>query len=148
MKNKMKKYKKPDWAVKQIKRETGLIEDICKCGVGHPNLEFLKSHKKYSGIHGCCGCCFTKNELVLDITDFGDSESFIILAIRETKPLFVIEVIPVASSEKQPSGWVVAHKAAVKLTGIIKREGQYYPQRWQAIERAKELVEEIKHLYY
>jgi hypothetical protein len=57
----MKQYKKPKWAVKQIMRETGLVEDICKCGVGHPNKEWLKEHRKEKSfaweVHGCCGCC-------------------------------------------------------------------------------------------
>lgn len=54
------KWKKPAWAINQIIRETGLVEDICKCGVGHPNREFLSKNKGYSGIHGCCGCCSKK----------------------------------------------------------------------------------------
>lgn len=53
--------RKPDWAVDQIRRETGLIEDICECGVGHPNKDFMASCKKedlrWIGVHGCCGCC-------------------------------------------------------------------------------------------
>ena len=56
------KYKKPKWAKTQIIRETGLVEDICKCGVGHPNREFLKKNEDYSGIHGCCGCCHKKKK--------------------------------------------------------------------------------------
>ena len=53
----MSKYTKPFWAVKQIVRETGLVEDVCECGEGHPNIEFLRLHPNYSGIHGCDGCC-------------------------------------------------------------------------------------------
>jgi hypothetical protein len=52
-----KKYKKPDWAVDQIIRESGAVEDVCKHGVGHPNLEYLKDFPK-NGIHGCDGCCY------------------------------------------------------------------------------------------
>ena len=52
----LKKYKRPDWAVDQIIRENGVVEDICKHGVGHPNLEYLKIFPK-DGIHGCDGCC-------------------------------------------------------------------------------------------
>jgi hypothetical protein len=56
-----KNYKKPDWAVDQIIRENGVVEDICKHGVGHPNLEYLKERPNDKGIHGCCedSCCFT-----------------------------------------------------------------------------------------
>ncbi len=55
------KYEKPDWAVEQIRRLSGLIEDVCKHGVGHPNRDWLKQHdpdgKKYFAVHGCDGCC-------------------------------------------------------------------------------------------
>jgi hypothetical protein len=54
-------YEKPKWAVQQITRESGLIEDVCKCGTGHPNLQWLEEYdsdgKLGFGIHGCCGCC-------------------------------------------------------------------------------------------
>lgn len=54
-------YKKPDWAIDQIIREGGLVEDICEHGVGHPNKEWLAEHdpenKKSFAIHGCDGCC-------------------------------------------------------------------------------------------
>jgi hypothetical protein len=57
----MGKYKKPKWAVKQLVRESGLVEDIDEYGCGHPNLEWLKEHdpdgKKGFGIHGCNGSC-------------------------------------------------------------------------------------------
>ena len=57
------KYKKPKWAVKQIIRwdRNNLVEDICKHGVGHPNIIWLKEfdpdNSKMEGIHGCDGCC-------------------------------------------------------------------------------------------
>lgn len=55
------KYKKPDWAVDQTVRATGLVEDICEHGVGHPNIEWLKEHdpdgKLGFSVHGCDGCC-------------------------------------------------------------------------------------------
>lgn len=48
----------PTWAVQQITRLGGLVEDICEHGVGHPNKEYLKQHKQQGcGIHGCDGCC-------------------------------------------------------------------------------------------
>lgn len=54
-------YEKPDWAVKQITRASGLVEDICEHGVGHPNQEWLDKHdpsrKTGISIHGCDGCC-------------------------------------------------------------------------------------------
>ncbi len=54
-------YPAPEWAVTQIVRSTGLVEDICEHGIGHPNLAWLKLHdpdgEKGYGIHGCDGCC-------------------------------------------------------------------------------------------
>lgn len=56
-----KKYPKPSWAVSQLVREFGLIEDVCEHGVGHPNLDWLKekdpNHETTWSIHGCEGCC-------------------------------------------------------------------------------------------
>jgi len=57
----LKKYPKPEWAAYQKIRETGLVEDVCEHGVGHPNRHWLKENdpdgKKMFGIHGCDGCC-------------------------------------------------------------------------------------------
>lgn len=53
-----KLYFKPDWASHQVVRESGLVEDVCIHGMGHPNAEWLKLHdpdgSKGYGIHGCC----------------------------------------------------------------------------------------------
>ena len=55
------KMSKP-W-VKTIRRESGLVELVCKCGVGHPaygSVHWLKLHGKDGyEVHGCCGCCRT-----------------------------------------------------------------------------------------
>jgi len=57
-----KLYPKPDWAVSQIVRSSGLVEDICEHGVGHPNAAYLRIHDPDGelglGIHGCDQCCF------------------------------------------------------------------------------------------
>ena len=55
-------YPKPDWAVAQIVRSSGLVEDISKSGCGHPNAGWLKIHdpdgSRGFDIHGCDGeCC-------------------------------------------------------------------------------------------
>ena len=57
----MTKYKKPKWAVQQIIRPDrgGMVEDVCKYGVGHPNVEWLEEHPEDKGVHGCCGCCIS-----------------------------------------------------------------------------------------
>ncbi len=55
---------KPDWAVGQKMRETGLVEDLCEHGTGHPNAFWLEINdpdgKRYLGVHGCDGCCSGK----------------------------------------------------------------------------------------
>ena len=55
------KYPKPDWAITQIVRSSGLVEDICDEGIGHPNRAWLEIHdpdgEKGFGIHGCNGKC-------------------------------------------------------------------------------------------
>lgn len=49
--------------VSTIRRESGLIELVCKCGCGHPaygSVHWLKLHGKDGmDVHGCCGCCRT-----------------------------------------------------------------------------------------
>lgn len=55
------KYEKPAWAIAQLIRMSGLLEDICEHGVGHPNQAFLDANKemfdKGYSIHDCDGCC-------------------------------------------------------------------------------------------
>jgi hypothetical protein len=54
-------YKKPDWAIDQIVRSSGLVENICRHGIGHPHpasvAELEKAGIMSMGIHGCDGCC-------------------------------------------------------------------------------------------
>ena len=56
-----KRFRRPKWAVQQIYRETGLVEDVCEHGIGHPNQDWLdyydKDGKKHFTVHGCDGCC-------------------------------------------------------------------------------------------
>ena len=55
----MSEYERPAWAISQWVRETGLLEDICEHGVGHPNRDFLNKNDLPAswGVHGCDGCC-------------------------------------------------------------------------------------------
>jgi len=57
----MKNITQPAWAVGQRRRLSGLREDVCEHGVGHPNKHWLKAidpnGKKLLGVHGCDGCC-------------------------------------------------------------------------------------------
>ena len=52
-------FEKPTWAGYQLIRGSGLLEDICSHGVGHPNQMWLKEHidEAHWGVHGCDGCC-------------------------------------------------------------------------------------------
>ena len=51
-----------DWPT-HWRDDRGLMERICKHGVGHPDPDDLAYRKligvggKYDGVHGCCGCC-------------------------------------------------------------------------------------------
>lgn len=60
MTNIKKNYKAPEWAIQQVIRSSGLVEDICEHGVGHPNREWIEAHPdapEWLQIHGCDGCC-------------------------------------------------------------------------------------------
>ena len=54
-------YEHPLWAVDYFWRMSGLLEDVCEHGVGHPNRDFLKEKSPEAaeiwGVHGCDGCC-------------------------------------------------------------------------------------------
>ncbi len=56
----------PEWATGQTTRASGLVEDICKHGVGHPNCAWMNKFDPGGlrgwGIHGCDGCCKPKKE--------------------------------------------------------------------------------------
>ena len=61
-----KLYPEPDWATHQIVRASGLVEDICEHGIGHPNTAWMKIHdpdgSRGYGIHSCDSCCFDENK--------------------------------------------------------------------------------------
>jgi hypothetical protein len=49
-------------AAPKVLRETGLVEDACPHGIGHPNPDSLAyftwaTGQDGWGIHGCDGCC-------------------------------------------------------------------------------------------
>lgn len=47
-----------------IDRGDGRIEITCKHGVGHPSrkisIQLYETWKKWMEVHGCCGCCSSK----------------------------------------------------------------------------------------
>jgi hypothetical protein len=54
-----------DWPT-HWRDDIGIMERICKCGVGHPDPDDLDFRSAIAdeygtprpmGIHGCCGCC-------------------------------------------------------------------------------------------
>lgn len=57
-----------DWPL-HFRDDRGIMERICKCGVGHPDpddLAFrLKKGSTDTGIHGCCGCCMPGVTVIL-----------------------------------------------------------------------------------
>lgn len=46
-------------------RETGLVEKLCKHGVGHPVGHVKAWNPTWMGVHGCDGCCY-KAEFYLE----------------------------------------------------------------------------------
>ena len=56
------RYPMPDWAVRQVVRTSGLVENVCKHGVGHPHPASVKEFEDRGilsmGVHGCDGCCW------------------------------------------------------------------------------------------
>lgn len=54
-------YPRPEWAVDQIVRASGLVENVCKHGIGHPHPMSVKRFEeigiKSMDVHGCDGCC-------------------------------------------------------------------------------------------
>ena len=54
----------PPWAIMQARRGTGLIEDVCEHGIGHPNREWLRVYgdRSHLSVHGCDGCCTQKHK--------------------------------------------------------------------------------------
>ena len=56
---KVEDYEVPAWRIGYCWRETGLLEDVCEHGVGHPNQDFLKKEgwPDVWSVHGCDGCC-------------------------------------------------------------------------------------------
>ena len=54
-------YPKPAWATGQFLRASGLVEDKCCHGIGHPNRAWLQANdpddRRCLSIHGCDGCC-------------------------------------------------------------------------------------------
>jgi len=59
--------------VSTIRRASGLVEHICKCGVGHPaygSVHWMELHgRKTMGVHGCCGCCQDKDWQIADLKE-------------------------------------------------------------------------------
>lgn len=49
-----------DWPM-NWRDDTGVMERICPCGVGHPDPDAAAYNRKighaYKNVHGCCGCC-------------------------------------------------------------------------------------------
>jgi hypothetical protein len=60
-------HKMKDWPT-HWRDDRGIMERICKCGVGHPDPDDIAFKKRiaemynrdesfYDDTHGCCGCC-------------------------------------------------------------------------------------------
>lgn len=61
------KYPPAPWAICQFERASGLVEDICEHGQGHPNKVWLTENWRIAArfmldVHGCDGCCSVQRE--------------------------------------------------------------------------------------
>jgi len=69
------KYPKPAWAVHQATRAlSGVVEDICKHGIGHPNEQWLIENDpdKIFRCHGCDGCCGSLKSILNKKSDLNE----------------------------------------------------------------------------
>jgi len=59
--------------IKTIRRASGLVEHICKHGVGHPAYGSVHWHKLHGrdgmDVHKCCGCCADKDWQIADLKE-------------------------------------------------------------------------------
>ena len=55
------RYPRPSWAIYQVVRASGLVEDICIHNIGHPNIQSVAEFEARGitsmSVHGCDGCC-------------------------------------------------------------------------------------------
>jgi len=77
-------YLKPDWATHQVVRSSGLVEDICEHGIGHPNAEYLRINDPNGELgfacHGCDLCCCdeeTKKKIREEIKNYHEEQEVI-----------------------------------------------------------------------
>lgn len=70
------------------RRESGLIEHVCKHGVGHPaigSVQFMEFQgKKGCGVHGCDGCCQTEDWCLTDAVEGCRTANRILAGMLET----------------------------------------------------------------
>lgn len=63
-------YEKGDWVVSQKYNHDGVFVDYCKCGVPHPNPEWIMENKHnrfmVHASHPCCGCCIKARAEIIE----------------------------------------------------------------------------------
>ncbi len=55
-----------DWP-QNWRGDRGIMERICKHGVGHPDPDDPKSTDRYEYVHGCDGCCARPHDIEGDL---------------------------------------------------------------------------------
>lgn len=54
----LREWPQPEWAVGQVIRQSGIVENICEHGVGHPHRDWLRQvGNSGDERHLCDSCC-------------------------------------------------------------------------------------------
>jgi len=93
------------WA-RTIRRESGLVENICKCGIGHPaaaSVHWMKLNgNEVMGVHGCCGCCHDPEWKLADATEgYKIANEIIMEYIRALKARSGAGISPVRETDER-----------------------------------------------
>lgn len=82
--------------IQTIRRSSGLIEHICKHGVGHPaaaSVHFLELQGiELMGIHGCDSCCHDPIWKLADATEGYKIANQLLVALIKEKKSFKEEI--------------------------------------------------------
>jgi hypothetical protein len=91
-----------------IRRETGLIENICGHGTGHPaaaSVHWAKINgNECMGVHGCCGCCQTPEWKLADATAGYEKANELLLALMKRHRLLAFELLKLKGAQENDRG--------------------------------------------
>ena len=80
-----------------IRRGSGLIENICEHGTGHPaaaSVHWARINGNESmGVHGCCGCCQSPEGQLADATEGYEKANELLLQEMKKHKLLAFELL-------------------------------------------------------